>query len=68
MTAVKIFDGKGLREVAINDEEVKVVGQTSGEWVKLGDFTFSGNGKPYVEISGKGKKSSGRCSAAGFFP
>ncbi|QDW24827.1 FAD-dependent oxidoreductase [Pedobacter sp. KBS0701] len=56
VTAVKIFDGKGLREVAINDEEVKVVGQTSGEWVKLGDFTFSGNGKPYVEISGKGKK------------
>lgn len=56
VTAVKVFDGKRLQEVVIKDEEVKVVGQTSGEWVKLGDYIFSGNGKPYVEITGNGEK------------
>lgn len=56
VTNVKVFDGKRLQEVIIKDNEVNVVGQTSGEWVKLGDYTFSGTGKPYVEITGKGKK------------
>jgi ribulose 1,5-bisphosphate synthetase/thiazole synthase len=55
-TTVKVFDGKSVKEVIIKDEDVKVVGQTSGEWVKLGDYTFSRDGKPYVEISGNRKK------------
>jgi hypothetical protein len=55
LTTVQVFDGKAIKLVSLKDEDIQVVGQTSGEWVNLGNYTFSGTGKPYVEISGKGK-------------
>ena len=56
VTTVKIFDGKETKTVLIKDAEVKVLGQTSGEWVSLGKFTFVGDKNPTIEISGGGEK------------
>lgn len=56
VTTVKVFDGKETKTVLIKDSEVKVLGQTSGEWVSLGKYTFIGSKNPYVEISANGEK------------
>ena len=55
-TSVTIFDGKKSNTTLIKGSEVKVIGQTSGEWVHLGRYTFTGQGQPYIEIRAKGKK------------
>ncbi|RZM23700.1 MAG: FAD-dependent oxidoreductase [Pedobacter sp.] len=51
-TKIEVFDGKASKAVLIKDADVKVVGQTSGEWVSLGKYTFSGSGNPFVQING----------------
>jgi len=40
----------------IKSAEVKVLGQTSGEWVSLGKYSFSGSNHPYIEIKSNGTK------------
>lgn len=54
VTAVHVYDGKNIKEVLIKDTDVKVVGQTSGEWVSLGTYTLDAGTKAYIEISNKG--------------
>jgi hypothetical protein len=56
VTTVEIFDGKETKTVLIKDADVKVLGQTSGEWVSLGKHTFVGTKDPYVEIKANGDK------------
>jgi hypothetical protein len=51
VTNVKVVSGKNERQVPVKAEDVKVVGQTSGEWVKLGTFNIEKGNKSYVEIS-----------------
>ncbi|MBT2564101.1 FAD-dependent oxidoreductase [Pedobacter sp. ISL-68] len=55
-TVVKIFDGKGYKTILIKSADVKVLGQTSGEWVSLGKYSFSGSNRPYIEIKSNGTK------------
>jgi len=55
-TKVTVFDGKESKTILIKGEEVKVIGQTSGEWVNLGRYTFTGKGQPYIEIRANGSK------------
>ena len=50
-THIKVFDGKQSRTVVIEDANVKMVGQTSGEWVTLGTYSFSAGKKAYIELS-----------------
>lgn len=56
VTVINVYDGANAKEVLIKDAEVKVVGQTSGEWVSLGTYTLSTGNKAYVEISAKGSE------------
>ena len=49
----KIKAGKQSVEKVIKLSDVVVVGQTSGEWVSLGAYTFSGNETATVEVSTK---------------
>lgn len=51
---INILNDKGLTEKIIKPKEVVIEGQTSGEWVPLGEYGFSKESKPYVEISNKG--------------
>ncbi|PUZ20917.1 FAD dependent oxidoreductase [Chitinophaga costaii] len=50
VTLTSIFDGKTSQTVKILSENVKVEGQTSGEWADLGTYQLSAGSKAYVEI------------------
>ena len=52
-TSVTIFDGVKNTEKVIEAAAVKVVGQTSGEWVPLGVHSLKKDAKPFIEISNK---------------
>lgn len=54
LTLVHVYDGSRIKEVLIKDAEVKVVGQTSGEWIGLGTYSLDVGRKAYVEILAKG--------------
>lgn len=53
ITSVHIYDGKANRELIIKDSDIRVEGQTSGEWVSLGAYKLSPGNKAYAEISNK---------------
>lgn len=50
---VFIYDGKKSHTKKIRSEEINVKGQTSGEWIFLGEYNFQKNGKAYIEVSNK---------------
>jgi hypothetical protein len=52
-TYVTIYDGKKATEKVIDQADLHVEGQTSGEWLSLGAYNLSQEKKPYVEISNK---------------
>ncbi len=49
-----VFDGKQTHEVNLDTKDLKVIGQTSGEWVYVGTFNFDKGVEPYVQITNKG--------------
>ena len=52
-TYITIYDGEKATEKIINQSDLQVEGQTSGEWLPLGLYNFSGEKKAYVEIFNK---------------
>ena len=40
-TTIKIYDGKEFEQVTIAAKDIKVEGQTSGEWISLGSYRLS---------------------------
>jgi hypothetical protein len=52
-TYISVFDGKKNIERIIESKKIKVVGQTSGEWVNIGSYSLQKEGKPFVSISNK---------------
>ena len=46
-----IHDAKSMREVIIKQEDIKVEGQTSGEWANLGSYQLPAGKESYVEVS-----------------
>lgn len=52
VTNVRIVNGKEVHNVPVKKEEVQVVGQTSGEWVKVGTFHMNKGKGVALEISG----------------
>ncbi|WP_020605449.1 FAD-dependent oxidoreductase [Spirosoma spitsbergense] len=52
-TTLTISDGKKDREVVVNEADIRVEGQTSGEWVSLGNVTLPTGQKGYVAVSNK---------------
>jgi len=52
-TYITIYDGDKGTEKIINQSDLQVEGQTSGEWLPLGLYNFSEEKKAYVEISNK---------------
>lgn len=53
-TKVAIFDGVSVKDTAIVRSDVVVEGQTSGEFIFLGDYDLPAGGSAYVEISNDG--------------
>ncbi|WP_073095328.1 FAD-dependent oxidoreductase [Cyclobacterium lianum] len=52
-TNVLLGDGYEEHEMVIEEEDIRVEGQTSGEWVHLGDFDLKPDTSPFVEVSNK---------------
>ncbi|HEY9488705.1 MAG TPA: xanthan lyase, partial [Chryseosolibacter sp.] len=52
-TLVIIYDGERNHGVSIKESDVRVEGQTSGEWVPLGSYTLPAGRKSYVQVSTK---------------
>ena len=50
-TLLKVSDGKEEQEVVVKEEDIRVEGQTSGEWVHLGQFDLEEGTGAYVKIS-----------------
>src|SRR3990170_7904941 len=50
-TTIKIYDGKRFKQVTIAAKDIKVEGQTSGEWISLGSYRLSKGKNAFVEIT-----------------
>ena len=51
--AVAVSDGKKAQEIMLHQKDIKVEGQTSGEWAYIGEFHFTQGSKNYVELTNK---------------
>lgn len=51
---VTVRAGRNVRPVTLHPNSVRIEGQTSGEWVSLGEYFFNQSEKNEVEISTKG--------------
>lgn len=51
---ITVFDGKTRKDVVISPNDVKVEGQTSGEWIGIGKFTLPAGKSAYTAITNKG--------------
>ncbi len=51
---VKVSDGRTARERIVNPVNVAVEGQTSGEWLSLGQQEIVAGKRPFVEVSNEG--------------
>lgn len=63
-----IFDGDKIHEVKLSTKEIKIVGQTSGEWVYLGTYSFIQGAAPYVEITNRDADGTIVADAVQFIP
>ena len=63
-----IFDGTDNHEVSILTKDIKIVGQTRGEWVLLGTYRFSEGAIPYVELTNRGADGTIVADAVQFVP
>lgn len=52
-TTILVNDGQRNHGVVIKTADVRVVGQTSGEWVSLGSYVLPEGRKGYIQVSGK---------------
>ena len=50
-TTIDVYDGSRHTPITISGNDIQVVGQTSGEWMKLGSYTLPAGEKSYVQIS-----------------
>jgi hypothetical protein len=67
-TQVEVFDGKQRKDIVVHKSDVKVVGQTLGEWVSLGTYSFTKGNQAYVRISVKGADGAIAADAVLFVP
>jgi len=49
-----VFNGKNSAGLSINKSDIQVEGQTSGEWISIGKYSFQKGSKAFVLISNKG--------------
>ena len=52
-TLVIVSDGERNHGITINESDIRVEGQTSGEWVSLGTYDLSPGKESFVQVSSK---------------
>jgi FAD dependent oxidoreductase len=50
---INISNGKIIKEITLHQKDIVVEGQTSGEWVSLGEYNFLAGKNGFVEITNK---------------
>lgn len=55
VTELEVFDGKQKQTVVLDTDKIVVKGQTSGEWVLLGEYDLNKDESGYVEFTNNGK-------------
>ena len=63
-----IFDGEQTHEVALNTKDIKILGQTDGEWVRVGTYKIAAGDAPFVEITNRGADGTVVADAVQFVP
>ena len=53
-TQVLVSDGKTESSLTIKESDIRVEGQTSGEWVSIGTFSLSPGADAYVTVTNQG--------------
>lgn len=51
----KVFDGSTAKQMVIYEKDIRVEGQTTGEWVSLGTYNLQKGNNSYAEIFGSSK-------------
>lgn len=67
-TPVTVYTGVDTVQVQVHKDDVKVVGQTGGEWVSVGEYTLPRGREAYVEISNLGTDNTVAADAVLFLP
>jgi hypothetical protein len=67
-TAIVFSNGTEERKISIKESDIRVEGQTSGEWVLLGRFNLHKGSTNYVEISNKAADGTTVADAVLFVP
>lgn len=65
---IKIYDGKRTVSKTVHDTDIKITGQTAGEWVALGTYQLPKEQKPFVEISNENANGAIAADAVLFVP
>lgn len=52
-----VSDGERTHQLQVHTSDLEIQGQTSGEWIKLGDFRINSNSNASVRIIATGEKS-----------
>ena len=64
MTELVVSDGNEQKGVVLNADEIEVLGQTSGEWVSLGEYNLHSGKRGYVEFTNNGTITGQICADA----
>lgn len=50
---LNVNDGKKMHEVILHQKDIKIEGQTSGDWIYVGEYNFSAGNVGFIEITNK---------------
>ena len=57
-------DGNAQKTIILNADEIEILGQTSGEWVSLGEYDLKSGKTGFVEFTNRGNVSGQICADA----
>lgn len=63
-TELLLNDGKQEKTIILNADEIEILGQTSGEWVSLGEYALQSGKLGFVEFTNKGEVTGQICADA----
>lgn len=63
-TELLLSDGNAQKTIVLNADEIEILGQTSGEWVSLGEYDLKSGKAGFVEFTNKGNVSGQICADA----
>ena len=63
-TELLLSDGNAEKTIVLNADEIEILGQTSGEWVSLGEYDLKSGKAGFVEFTNKGNVSGQICADA----